>query len=220
MQSSYAYGRWIAVAISILFFTIFAVGFLVPIKKREWRSLGIFEAFIVALYVEMFGFPLTIYILLSIFGKDILGSHPFSHHSGHLLATLFLGRRWAMLPCFLGILLIYGGLIILGIGWWKIYRSRGNLVTDNIYKYVRHPQYLGLIMITVGMLIQWPTLPTIFMWPILVIAYYRLARREEKDLEERFGKAYQQYRDRTRALIPFLRFNRVEIKMDGSDERR
>lgn len=205
MESSYAYGHWRAVVFSILFFTIFVVSFLLPKKKREWRSLGIFEAFIVALYVEMYGFPLTIYILASIFGKDILGPQPFSHHSGHLLASMFIGRKWAMVLCFIGELLIFGGLIILGIGWRKIYRSGGNLVTNNVYKYIRHPQYLGLMMITTGMLIQWPTLPTVFMWPILVVAYYGLAKREEKDLEERFGEAYQRYRHRTRALIPFPR---------------
>ena len=208
MQSSYAYGHWIVVVFSILFFTIFVVGFLVPMKKREWRSLGIFEAFLVALYAEMYGFPLTIYIITSIFGKKTLGPHPFSHHTGHLLATLWLGPRWHMVVCRLGSLLILGGLIIMGIGWWEIHRARGNLVTGGIYRWIRHPQYLGLILLTVGMLIQWPTMVTLLMWPILMIAYYRLAKKEERGLEEQFGEAYHQYRQRVRAFIPLLKFSK------------
>lgn len=125
-----------------------------------------------------------------------------------------------MVVCQLGSLLMFSGLLIMGIGWWKIHRAGGNLVTSGVYRLIRHPQYLGLMSITIGMLIQWPTIVTLLMWPILMIAYYRLANNEEKDLEERFGEAYRQYRHRTRAFIPFPRFNRVKLEMCRTDNKR
>lgn len=85
MSDVYEYSLWTITIVSVVFFTIFALGFFFPRKKREWRALGVFEAFIVALYAEMYGFPLTIYILSSFFGIKI----PFIHFKGHLWATLF-----------------------------------------------------------------------------------------------------------------------------------
>jgi methanethiol S-methyltransferase len=89
------------------------------------------------------------------------------------------------------------------IGWLKIYKARGELTTDGIYGHLRHPQYLGLMLITIGMLIQWPTILTLLMWPVLIVAYCRLARREEKELEGQFGQLYRDYKSRVKAFIPF-----------------
>lgn len=204
-KEPYAYGFWSTTIFMVLFFTLFVVGFLRPAKKREWRNLGIFEAFIVALYAEMYGFPFTIYILTTFFGMSL----SFGHKAGHLNAVILerlgimsLEKAWALVMNISSIF-IWSGLIIMGIGWRKIYKGKGSLVTDGLYRYIRHPQYLGLILITTGMLIQWPTIPTLLMWPILMLAYYRLARREEKELEEQFGQPYRDYKSRVKAFIPF-----------------
>lgn len=133
----------------------------------------------------------------------------FGHKAGHLNAVILerlgimsLEEAWALVMTISSIF-IWSGLIIVIIGWRKIYKTKGELETDGIYRYVRHPQYLGLMLITLGMLIQWPTIPTLLMWPILMFAYYRLARKEEKELEDVFGQLYRDYKSRVKAFIPF-----------------
>ena len=182
MEQSYDYGLWGMVAINVLIFGAFAIGFLKPKKKYEWRTLGVFAAFIVALFTEMYGFPLTIYVLFSLFGSSSAGIDPFQHVNGHLLGTLLGAGTWVkFIICLIGGLIMGVGLLMMGKGWKLIYKSEGKLVTTDIYEYIRHPQYCGLFLISVGMLIQWPTLLTLIMWPILMYAYYRLAIREEQD---------------------------------------
>lgn len=204
MSDVYDYGVWTMSIVSIVFFTIFAVGFFLPRKKREWRALGVFEAFIVALYAEMYGFPLTIYILSSFFGIKI----PFIHFNGHLWASIFgLGDQGAMLEMGIGSLVMVGGMSLVAFGWWKIHRADDKLITDGVYGIVRHPQYLGFILITTGMLIHWPTLLTLVMFPILVVAYVHLAKKESKELAGRFTEEYKSYRNLVPAFIP-IRANR------------
>lgn len=199
MDLSIEYGIWYLTAFSIIFFTLFALGFFFPRKKREWRALGMFEAFIIAMYTEMYGFPLTIYILSSFLGIKI----PFVHFKGHLWATLFgLGDTGAWLEMAIGGLVMVLGMGLVVVGWWRIHRANDELVTDGIYAVIRHPQYSGFIFITTGMLIHWPTLPTLIMFPALVGAYLYLAKKEETELIKKFGKSYLRYKKLTPAFVP------------------
>jgi protein-S-isoprenylcysteine O-methyltransferase Ste14 len=205
MGSQYGYGLWPVVIANVSFVLFFALGFLAPRGKWEWRSMGVFTGFLVALFSEMYGFPLTIYILTSILGSKYPILNPFSHMNGHLL-LVFLGGG-AMTNFILHIVsngLWILGIVIMGTGWKKIHSAKGNLVTDGIYGLVRHPQYLGLFLVSIGLMIQWPTLVTLVVWPVMFIVYYRLALREERRMVELFGERYFEYKKRVPAFFPRL----------------
>ena len=205
MTEAYAYGMWPAAVISIGIFIFFTLSFLKPKKRWEWRSMGAFSAFTVALFTEMYGFPLTIYILTSTLGSRYPVIDPFTHINGHLWVALAGGSTlvW-VLVMLVSTAAMLGGLIIMGITWKQIHRANGELVTSGLYGRVRHPQYFALFLLTVGMLIQWPTIITAVMWPILMFMYYRLARKEEKEMERRFGDRYVTYRRQVPMFFPRL----------------
>lgn len=207
MSDSPSYGLWSLVVINSLVFIIFAFSFSKPQTARDWRSFSAFSAFIVALFVEMYGFPLTIYLLSGWLLRQHPGLDVFSHDAGHLWNTL-LG--WKINPHFdplhiLSNVLILGGFIILSAAWKVLYEAQrtGTLALSGPYAYVRHPQYAGFILIMLGFLLQWPTLVTLIMFPILVSMYVRLARREEHEVLSEFGDEYRRYADRTPAFFPW-----------------
>lgn len=206
MTDASAYGLWSLVVINSLVFIVFAFSFSRPRTKRDWRSFSAFSAFIVALFVEMYGFPLTIYLISGWVLKRYPDLDLFSHDAGHLWNTL-LG--WKVNPHFdplhlLSNILILGGFILLSASWNVLYKAQRThtLATTGPYAYVRHPQYVGFILIMLGFLVQWPTLVTLVMFPILVTMYLKLARREEKEVLAEFGDTYRRYILRTPAFIP------------------
>jgi len=200
MNGTYDYGLWTLVAFHVAFFLLFALSLLQPASRREWRSMSAFVAFIVALYTEMYGFPLTIYLLTAWLGR-YPAAQPFAHAAGNLWATLLFGPWAAGLLMGLGGVLIIAGVALVVSGWRSIHAATG-LVTDGIYANIRHPQYAGIGITILGALIQWPTLLTLVMAPILLASYVRLARKEEQELEARFGEAYRAYRKRVPAFLP------------------
>ncbi|MBI2161354.1 MAG: isoprenylcysteine carboxylmethyltransferase family protein [Candidatus Rokubacteria bacterium] len=202
---SWGYGFWSLVLINAAIFVFLALSFLTPVKRREWRSFGLFTAFVVALFTEMYGFPLTIYILTAVLGSRYPALNPFSHASGHLWITLLGGGAWmSVIIHLISNGLMVGGLLLMGVGWRRIHAARGELVTDGLYAWMRHPQYTGLYLISVGMLVQWPTIVTVATWPALLLIYSRLARREEREAEAQFGDVYRAYRARVPMFVPRL----------------
>lgn len=203
----FEYGYWMIVAINSLVFIVFAFSFTRPKTKRDWRSFNAFSAFIVALFAEMYGFPLTIYLLSGWLGSHYPGLDPFSHGSGHLWYT-FLGLSGDphnMLIHSISEWMVFGGLLFLAFTWRFLYKAQqeGVVATSGPYRYVRHPQYVAFITILAGFVIQWPTIITLLMFPVLVIMYVRLAKIEEKESLEYFGEEYARYMSATPAFLPF-----------------
>lgn len=204
--SDYAYGMWGIVIFQTALFIWFLFSFAKPESKTDWRSLGLFSGFLVALFVEMYGFPLTIYLLLSWLGSRYPVPHPFSHENGHLLGIFFgIGKGHGSLLHILSNVLIFGGILVVAAGWKRIHEAKGGLVTEGPYAYVRHPQYSGFILVILGFLVQWPTFITLFMAPILIVRYVLLARKEERTMVKEFGESYLRYAETTPRFVPSLK---------------
>lgn len=201
-----AYGLWILVILNSAVFIIFAFSFFKPRTPRDWRSFGAFSAFLVALFAEMYGFPLTIFLLSGWLQARAPGLDLMSHDAGHLWQTV-LGLEgnphfnWLHI---LSSVLLVAGFWMLAAAWPVLYRAQRarQLATGGIYARLRHPQYAGFILIMVGFLLQWPTLLTLAMFPVLLFMYVRLALHEEREAEREFGQAWQHYAARTPRFLP------------------
>jgi len=211
------YGLWSLVAINSAVFILFAFSFFKPRTRRDWRTLGMFSAFIVALFTEMYGFPLTIYLLSGWLGQHFPGVNFLAHDAGHLLEVMF---GWRSNPHFgpfhlLSSAFIVGGFWLLASAWQVLYAAQagGRLATTGPYARLRHPQYLSFMAIMVGFLLQWPTLITLAMFPVLVLVYLRLARREDAEGAAAFGDVWSAYAARTPAFLP--RWPRLRREPNG-----
>jgi protein-S-isoprenylcysteine O-methyltransferase Ste14 len=205
MSEAPAYGLWSLVIVNSAIFIFFAFSFFKPKTKRDWRSFGAFSAFLVALFTEMYGFPLTIYFLSGWLQSRYPDVDWLSHDAGHLLEMLFGWEANPHLGPFhlLSFAFIGGGFILISNAWRVLYQAQrqGELATTGPYAYVRHPQYTGFILVMSGFLLQWPTLLTLVMFPMLVWMYVRLARSEEREVEAEFGETYRAYARRVPAFL-------------------
>ena len=195
------FGNWVGVVIWIVMFGLFLL-FTPFYKKSQRKPSSVYMAFVIALALEMFGVPLSMYVITWVLG--------FSLPDGVLWGHTLIGEigLWGMNIAYVFYLL---GIVLIVLGWREIYKrywskeeGKGELVTNGIYGYIRHPQYTGFMMITLAMILEWATLPLLIMWPLLAVIYYRLARKEELDMEAEFGPKYAEYRRRTGMFLPRL----------------
>lgn len=203
-----AYGLWWLVILNSAIFIMFAYSFFKPRTDRDWRSFGAFSAFLVALFTEMYGFPLTIYFLSGWLQSRFPGIDWLSHDAGHLLEMMLGWKTNPHLGPFhiLSFAFIGGGFVVIAAAWRVLFEAqqRRELATTGPYGYVRHPQYVGFILVMFGFLLQWPTILTLAMFPALVWMYVRLARHEEREVRAEFGEAYDLYAAKTPAWFPSL----------------
>ena len=202
------YGDWFGIIFFMVLYGLFLVFFPFYRKMDSKKPAGAYLAFVIAFALEMHGIPFSMYVVTAIFGvrlpDGILWGHTLGQYIGH----------WGM---FINIAMAVTGLVLVYFGWrdifhkyWKKDQGQGQLVTRGIYAYIRHPQYTGVLLITLGMIFEWATLPLLIMWPMTVVMYYRLARREEADMVKEFGAQYQAYRERTGMFLPRL-FGRERV---------
>lgn len=218
MNGSPAYGLWSLVVLNSAVFLIFAFSFFKPQTTRDWRTFGAFAAFIVALFVEMYGFPLTIYLLSGWLQTRYPGLDLLSHNAGHLWSTLLGDSGLGGDPHFgvfhlLSFAFIGSGFWLLSNAWNVLYHAqrRQVLATQGPYARIRHPQYVAFVLVLLGFLLQWPTLLTLLMFPVLLVMYGRLAATEEREMQTRFGTVFEHYAAQTPRFIPRLTSRSVSI---------
>lgn len=197
------------VILNSVIFVVFAFSFFKPKSSVDWGVFGGFSAFLIALFTEMYGFPLTLFILAPWLQQHFPGINPFAHNTGMLWNIIFnINPGNPMLSWWhaFSMVIIAVGLILIVNAWQTLLTAHKEhrVATTGLYHYVRHPQYDGFLLVMIGYFMMWPTVLTLVMLPILIVMYIRLARKEENLAEEEFGQVYLEYKKETPGFIPKL----------------
>ena len=204
-HSDFGYGLWFAVILNSVIFILFAVSLFHPRTRRDWRAMGMYSGFIVALFVEMYGFPLTVYMLSAWLGDKVPGLN-LTHNGGHLWTDLIGWKGDPHLSPFhiASYIAIGGGFWLIASAWRVLFAAQQEqtLATGGAYSYVRHPQYVGLMLIMFGFLLQWPTLPTLVLFPVMIYLYRRLAIGEEREVASELPDLWPPYAVITPRFVP------------------
>lgn len=193
--------NWFGVLFFIVLYGVVLL-FLPFYRKMDKKPAGTYLAFVIAFAIEMHGIPFSMYVISWIIGKNL----PEGVLWGHTLVnTIGLDGMYINIACSaLGLFLIINGWTKIYKKYWSKETGTGTLVETGIYKYIRHPQYTGLLLISFGMMVEWATLPLLILYPVMIFMYVRLAKREEKDMVDEFGNDYVNYQQQSKMFIPFI----------------
>jgi protein-S-isoprenylcysteine O-methyltransferase Ste14 len=215
---SSGYGLWSLVILNSILMIFFAASFFHPRTKRDWRAMGGYSAFIVALFTEMYGAPLTVYLLSGWLGTQFPALKA-THSGGHLWNDLIGWKGDPHVSPFhlASYTVIISGFWLIAAAWTRLHGAaqHDRVATDGPYAWLRHPQYLGFLLVMSGWLLQWPTIPTLVMFPILACVYARLARSEEREVAAAFGSQWTAYAAQVHPYRP----HRPSRQLPGTDAR-
>lgn len=206
-ELEFAYGHWGTAIFNSIIWLALALQLLWPLRKSlEWLGFVLFSAFIIEGYLELYVAPYSLNLIANHWGHyqavDLLG-----HRSGDLWRVIFhLNDRDEDMDVFhlLGGVGLFGGMALMAYAWWvaRQAREREYFADTGPYAVIRHPQYMALIIVMVGGLIQAPTFPTLTLFPVITGLYLYMARQEDRELASQFGYSYRKYMYKTPAFIP------------------
>jgi protein-S-isoprenylcysteine O-methyltransferase Ste14 len=193
--------NWYGVLFFILVYAVVLL-FLPFYRRMDKKPAATYLAFVVAFALEMHGIPFSMWVISWIIGRNL----PEGILWGHTLVdTIGFGGMYFNIACaIIALTLIINGWFHIHKAYWSKDAGTGSLVTTGIYRYIRHPQYTGLLLLSFGMMVEWATLPLLLLYPVMVVMYVRLAKREEADMLEEFGDEYRNYRETTKMFIPYI----------------
>jgi protein-S-isoprenylcysteine O-methyltransferase Ste14 len=190
-------GRWDIVALNVGVFLAVLLPLVLGMRwKVDWgsrsKSLGVYGAFMVSMFVEMYGVPLSFYLTSAALSEPASAGY----QPDFVVSFTVFGQGFAMTPWkIVGAAITTVGIALVAVGWASLYRTDKEVKTDGIYAYSRHPQYVGIILVVFGWFVHWPTFLTMALLPVLVYFYYKLALKEEEEVREVISDAskYDEY---------------------------
>jgi protein-S-isoprenylcysteine O-methyltransferase Ste14 len=169
---------------AIFLFFIVALEIVIMISPFAFFFYALFNPFLLALNQS----PVTRWLTAFFLPHMIVPPNAALKILRILGSVFFVGGALLFLIC--------AGQVYLG----KLLKKR--VATGAFYRLIRHPQYLGLGLAALGLVIMWPRFLNLGLFALMLFLYYLLAKDEERRMIKRFGESYLAYMKRTGMFFP------------------